>query len=473
MSAQHRDSTYDSAQPPPEGASAEQRPQAGAVLLFDGRHPACVVVPLGEEPLLIGRGCAALGAQEDAAMSRQHARLSYQAGAFRVTDLGSRNGSAVDGERLHGELTVRAPRVLRLGHSLFLLTSDIRPFRTPGVRVDGQRVEGPLLQQLLRQVQTVAELSRTLMVVGESGAGKETVATAFHRASECKSGPFIAVNCATIPEGVAERLLFGAQKGAYSGAATDSIGYILAAHGGTLFLDEIGELDSGVQAKLLRVLETGEVAVLGTTRPRKVDIRLCSATHRDLRSLIAEGRFRADLYFRLCAPQVELPPLRQRLEEIPWHVCLATAALAPQLSVHASLIEACLLRAWPGNIRELHGAVRSAVIAARTAGSTTLGVQHLSPQAGTAFAGRPAATAPDGEIREPPRVPAAEPGPPAEPEEQEEPATLPTRAQVLAAVLSADNNISAAARTLGLHRTQLHRLLTRYRIEMSTLRKLT
>ena len=142
---------------------------------------------------------------------------------------------------------------------------------------------------------------------------------AFHRFGPNRAGPFVAVNCAAIPEGVAERLLFGTQRGAFSGADRDAPGYIREAHGGTLFLDEVGELEASVQAKLLRVLETREILPLGASRPVKVNVGLCAATHHDLRGAVADGRFREGLFFRL-GRVVALPPRAERLEEVPFFV---------------------------------------------------------------------------------------------------------------------------------------------------------
>src|SRR5262249_24295980 len=158
--------------------------------------------------------------------------------------------------------------------------------------------------------------SHPLPIFGETGSGKEGAARQFHAASSRRAGPFIAVNCATIPPLLAERLLFGARKGAFSGADANVEGYIQAADKGTLFLDEISELQPGVQAKLLRVLQSREVFPLGASRGTQVDVAICSATHRDLRAEVAAGRFRDDLFCRICRPMVELPPLRARPKDI-------------------------------------------------------------------------------------------------------------------------------------------------------------
>ena len=478
MSLRHDHSTKDAVEEggPHDAASLAKEP--GAVLIYDGQEPACRAIPLGETALELGRGCAALGAREDPAMSRRHARLSYRQGSFHITDLGGKNGCALDGRPFHGELVATSQRILRLGHSLLLLCPDVRPYRTLGVRVDGQRTEGPGLQQVMRQVAGLAMFSRTLLILGESGTGKESLARAFHAHGPKPGGPFLAVNCATIPEGVAERLLLGAQKGAYSGAAADSPGYLVEASGGTLFLDEIAELDAAVQAKLLRVLETGEVTPLGATRARRIELRTCCATHKPLRELVAQGKFRADLFFRLAAPHVELPPLRRRLEEIPWYVCHTVRELDATLRAQASLIESCLLRAWPGNVRELLHAVRTASLMARLADCTTVGPQHLDAQAGAELRTTPERTTPPAPavtpaVRAPPDGADVDSGEDTAARKSADPEPGFTRAEVMAAIVSAEGNVSAAARELGLQRTQLRRLLARYQIDIQKLRELT
>src|SRR5262249_15941137 len=154
---------------------------------------------------------------------------------------------------------------------------------------------------------------------------------------------------------------FGARRGAYSGATEDADGYIVAAEGGVLFLDEVAELDLDVQAKVLRVVETHEVLPLGGSKPRHVEVRMCFATHRDLSAAVAEGRFRADLYYRIGEPQVQMPSLRERREEIPWLAMRAHEAAGGGPPLGAKLIEACLLRPWPGNVRELVSAIGAAI----------------------------------------------------------------------------------------------------------------
>jgi DNA-binding NtrC family response regulator len=436
--------------------------EPGLLLVFSGGEPCCVPIPLGADPIELGRGHGALASARDAMISRRHALAAHREGRFRITDRGSRNGSALDGEPLQGEVATDAARVLRLGNSLFLLCPDLGPARQLGVRTQGARVEGPSLQRTILSVAKAAPLSRTLFISGESGAGKEWIARVFHQAGPGRDGPFVAVNCATIAEGIAERLLFGAVKGAYSGAAADSEGYVQAAHGGTLFLDEIGDLDAGVQAKLLRFLESGEAAQLGATRPRKVDVRICCATCKDLRGLVSAGKFRADLYFRVGVPEVSLSPLRERREEIPWLVVGAVRAAEKDLQVHASLIEACLLRAWPGNVRELLAEASTAVIAALAAGSAAVSAQHLRPGAGAAILSASAEVPEPVAARRSDELTGAAPAPPK--------AEALSRQDVIAALIRASCNVSAAARALDLHRNQLRRLLARYDIDVDRLR---
>ncbi len=414
----------------------------GLVMIFTGGHPAATILPLQQGELTLGRDDTAFAAEPDICMSRQHARILFDGSRFSVMDLDSRNGTMVDGVRLRPQVPHKIRYVVRLGDSLFLPLVDVRPFHELGIVVKNGRVEGPALQRAMRAVASAAQLSKTLHINGESGAGKEELARAFHQAGG--GGPFVGVNCATISATIAERLLFGAKRGAFSGADADAEGYVQAAERGTLFLDEIAELSLEVQSKLLRLLESHEVLPVGATRARPVQIRICTATHRDLRAQVAGGRLREDLYFRIASPLVTVPPLRQRCEEIPWLLQLELARCAPQLTLHNSLVEAALLRPWPGNVRELLAATRSAAHAALGNGSPRVTQQHLGDTAGLQFA----EVSPAKAIAETPTAP-------------------PDRAVLEAALRSAAGNVSAAARILGMHRTQLRRWLTRYGLSVA------
>jgi transcriptional regulator with AAA-type ATPase domain len=429
-----------------EGSRSEETPgrrRPGLLLIFSGTRPAWRVFPLQDGVLTIGRGDL-----PDERLSRAHAEVVHRDGRWLVRDLDSRNGTFVDGQRVQGEGPLTPGSVLRLASSLFLPRDHLAGWVQTGAAggVDagaagggddfaagavqaGAVIAGPALQAALAAVRRAAASGRTLLITGETGAGKEVAARAFHAAGPTPDGPFVAVNCAAIPEGLAERLLFGARRGAYSGATADAPGYLQAAAGGVLFLDEIGELELAVQAKLLRVLESQEVLPLGAVRPIPLDARFCWATHRNLRAAVAEGRFRADLFYRISAPAVAVPPLRERPEEIPLLVAraLGDSGLVP----HSRLVESCLLRPWPGNVRELLGAVAAAAQCAAAESSQVVRRQHLDPAAG-----------------EPLTAAANIPG-------------TPDRAAVEQALAVAGGNIAAAARALGLHRTQLYRLLAR------------
>ncbi|PTL82277.1 sigma 54-interacting transcriptional regulator [Vitiosangium sp. GDMCC 1.1324] len=425
----------------------------GLMRLFAPGKAMAVALPLRGGELELGRGSPALGEAQDPRMSRRHARIHFDGRRFQVTDLGSQNGTFVDGEPIPAETPREVQRVIRMGDSLFVPCADVNPLEQLGVVTRSGFVRGPAVQALLEEVSRAARLGFPLHIHGESGTGKEGVARAFHENGPRSTGPFVAVNCAAIPQTIAERLLFGAKRGAYSGAEADAQGYLQAADGGTLFLDEVVELDLSVQAKLLRALETKEVLSLGAAKPKVVDILICSASNKDLRGLVAGGKLREDLYFRIGRPEVTLPPLRQRPEELALLIQREVQQVAPELGLHISLVEACLLRPWPGNVRELLVETRSAVQAALMQGAQRVEARHLSPNAGTAFS--TAAHAPPApEERTPPR----------ETPSRARPIDSDERARIEEALRQQGGNVAATARALGMHRTQLRRLLERHAI---------
>lgn len=419
-------------------------PVPGLVLLFSNRSATLRSFRVEPEPLTLGRLELSDPEQPDSMISRAHVEIAWEGGTWRVRDLGSRNGTFVAGQKISAETHVTPGTLIRVGGAILLASADILPFRQLGVKIREGEVAGPALHAALEQVAQLQRLGVTssLLVTGESGSGKELAAKTFHRSGPHPSGPFTAVNCATIPKDLAERLLFGARRGAFSGA-TDASGYVHSAHGGTLFLDEIGELPLDVQSKLLRLLETKQVMRLGSTQYESVDVRIVAATWRDLRGQVAAERFREDLYFRIGQPEVRLPPLRERIEEIPWHIQQTLTEAAPGLSVSATFVEACALRAWPGNVRELRAEVRRAAAAALTAGAQLLGPESLSATAGIRIPGasdRPLENS--GEKR---------PSAPSYPEDD------------YAAALAAESgNVSRAAVRLGVHRSKVRRWLERY-----------
>jgi transcriptional regulator with PAS, ATPase and Fis domain len=379
-------------------------------------------------------------------MSRRHAEVALREGTWHIQDLGSRNGTAVDAAPLTGSVTTEDARVLRTGESLFLLCRNVRPYENATVDNHEGLVVGPTLLRTWNEIDAIAAAGDVLHIMGESGSGKEHAARRFHSSSARRRGPFVPVNCASIPVALAERLLFGAKRGAFSGADADVDGHVQAADGGTLFLDEIAELDASVQSKLLRLVENREVVPLGGARARKVDLRICTATHGDLKARVASGAFREDLYFRLGRPSVSLPSLRERLEDIPW---LVQTALEGGKPPHVSFVELALARPWPGNVRELMLEVREAARVAASEEGDAVKARHFAAGAGL----RPAeATGTDsGTERKSAR--------------RSEP---PAKSEMLEALRANDGNVARTARALGVHRTQLRRWLDRDGIDPKT-----
>jgi two-component system response regulator GlrR len=225
------------------------------------------------------------------------------------------------------------------------------------------------MQHVLRQVAQVAVTDSTVCLYGESGTGKELIAKSIHAMSRRAQGPFVAINCGAIPEGLLENELFGHVKGAYTGADQAHRGLLRQANSGTLFLDEIGELSPTLQVKFLRVLQEQEFYPLGAGQPTKVDFRLMAATNQDLWAAVEKGRFREDLYYRIHVIPVVLPPLRERQEDIPLlaHYFLQRFAQAVHKEIKGFSPEAMqqlMFYHWPGNVRELANVVERAVVLA-------------------------------------------------------------------------------------------------------------
>ena len=224
----------------------------------------------------------------------------------------------------------------------------------------------PVMEAILREVQLIATTDATVLVCGDSGTGKEVLARAIHAASPRASQPFIAINCGAMPEQLLESELFGHVRGAFTGAAKDHKGLFQAANGGTLFLDEIGDMPLPLQVKLLRVLQERAIRPVGSTQTTRVDVRLISATHRDLEAAIGDGSFREDLYYRLNVVAFTLPALSSRREDIPLLANHFLAQLAQKYGRQIrgfapESIELLLAASWPGNVRQLYNVVEKAV----------------------------------------------------------------------------------------------------------------
>ena len=266
---------------------------------------------------------------------------------------------------------------------------QLRGEQNTASRPQGKLVgSSPAFSTAFELLSKAADSPITVLLLGETGVGKEVFARWLHDNSDRVDQPFVAVNCAAIPADLVESELFGVQKGAYTGAQVSRAGRFERADGGTLFLDELGELSAAAQAKLLRVLQTGEVERLGDDKMRKVNVRLVAATNMNLQSAIAEGRFRADLYYRLATYPLEIPPLRERKSDIPVLVKVLVKKYAPLYhktipGISDLAMQELMEYEWPGNVRELENLVERAVLLTPSGGE--IEVQHLFPGTSHAF----------------------------------------------------------------------------------------
>jgi two-component system response regulator GlrR len=306
------------------------------------------------------------------------------------------------------------------------------------------------MQQVLRQVEQIAITDSTVCLYGESGTGKELIAKSVHAMSHRARGPFVAINCGAIPEGLLENELFGHVKGAYTGADQTRRGLIQQAHGGSLFLDEIGELPPALQVKFLRVLQEQEFYPLGAGQPTKADFRLIAATNRDLWEAVAVGKFREDLYYRIHVIPVVLPPLRERQEDIPLlaHYFLQRFAQAVRKDVKGfspGAMQQLMLYHWPGNVRELANVVERAVVLATD--------DLITPD--LLLLGRQAATPPRPELM------------------LLKDARAAFERGYLTQVLTATRgNVSRAAELAGRHRAEFYKLLRKYGLDPASFKDL-
>jgi DNA-binding NtrC family response regulator len=401
--------------------------------------------------VLIGRAEGADVRVDHPSVSRRHVIL-HLGPPLRVEDLGGANGTSVrnpgapatDGATedvpwisgRHLEITVGS--VITVGTTMMVLRRTALAPADEGSAGEGFVAEGPAMAAVRAQALLAARSSISVLLLGETGAGKDVMARAIHQWSARADEPFVGLHCAALPESLLESELFGHEKGSFTGALASRPGLFEAAHGGTVFLDEIGELSLAAQVKLLRILETREVTRVGGRSPVRVDVRFIAATHRDLPAAVTAGSFRADLYFRLDGLTLTIPPLRERVSEI---LPLATRfvesasaeldrAAPPRLSPEA---RAMLERyPWPGNVRELKNAIERAIVLCP---GDTLGPEQLPARLG--LPAQAAARAPE------------------DPDARE-------RRRVLDALQSAGGNQGRAAELLGISRRTLVYRLSAY-----------
>jgi DNA-binding NtrC family response regulator len=305
----------------------------------------------------------------DKTVSRHHAEIVAHAGHYIIRDLGSTNGTIVNGQRIREEV-LEIGAVITLGYTQ-LIYAPCAPqpasASAPGQIWGGVCGCSPQMRALFRLLDQIAPTDATIILKGETGTGKEVLARAVHEKSLRAGGPFVVFDCRAIADSLVERELLGYEKGAFPGASGDRAGVFEQAQGGTLFLDEIGELDLETQPKLLRVLEKREVRRMGAAASIALDVRIIASSGIDLDGLVAAGRFRKDLFYRLAVDSITIPPLRERREDIPLLAAELLKALAPEYKLHTpprladETIEILMAHDWPGNVRELRNVLSRAL----------------------------------------------------------------------------------------------------------------
>ncbi|GEN08769.1 Transcriptional regulator containing PAS, AAA-type ATPase, and DNA-binding Fis domains [Myxococcus fulvus] len=301
---------------------------------------------------------------QDRFASSKHLKVTRRDGTFHVVDLRSTNGTWLGPVRVF-EAEVSLPTTLRVGETELVLEAAAAGNRKEPTSFHGIIGSDNAVKGLSDLIERVAPSTAAVTILGESGTGKELVARAIHQCSQRANRPLIPVNCAAISKELIESELFGHEKGSFTGAANARKGAFEEADGGTLFLDEIGELPLDLQAKLLRALESGEIKRVGASRPMHVDVRVVAATNLDLLAAAREGKFREDLYYRLCVIPLHLPPLRSRKGDLPAladHFVKQYSPRGQTVKLSTSAMDRLQNHTWPGNIRELRNVVHRALL---------------------------------------------------------------------------------------------------------------
>jgi len=306
---------------------------------------------------------------DDDYVSRQHCKLVLKDDATLLVDLGSTNGTFVDDVRID-KIALNGKGAFKIGKTNVIFERvALQEQITPSEKTQMGDMLGTSrsMREVFGLISKAAPAEITVCIVGESGTGKDLAAKELHKQSARKGKPFIALNCGALPPTIIESMLFGHERGAFTGAVEQHPGVFEQADGGTLFLDEIGEMDIGLQTRLLRVLEDGSVRRLGGKQDISVNVRLVVATHRDLKQLIAEEMFREDLFYRLYVIPLHLPPLRDRRDDIPQlaeHFLSIHAPKGRKIQLAESAVEKLMEHDWPGNVRELKNTLARTIIMA-------------------------------------------------------------------------------------------------------------
>jgi two-component system response regulator GlrR len=406
------------------------------VVVVDGPHKGTEHV-FAAERMVIGADPRAHFVIADPTLSKFHCEIRIVDGACFIRDLGSRNGTAIDRVPIL-DAPLRDGALITLGRTQleFRLGTQHRELalssRDRFGRLRGSSIAMRLIYALL---ETAANAQATVLIHGESGTGKELAAESLHLESSRRDGPFVIVDCGAIPPNLLESELFGHEAGAFTGATSTRIGAFEAAAGGTLVLDEIGELALDLQPKLLRVLDRREIQRVGSSQRIPVDVRIVAATNRDLKAEVNARRFRSDLYFRIAVLEVRMPPLRERMADLP----ILVDAILDDLDDRSEMARALrggellpdLLRhAWPGNVRELRNYLEACIVRQEVA-------LAVAPGEPTIDVAQPLRVVRDRWIRH------------------------VERRYLEQLLLVHENNVSAAARAAGIDRVHLHRLLVR------------
>jgi len=404
---------------------------------------------------------------DDPTVSAVHLEISASERGFRLRDLESTNGTRVNGVKVKDAI-LEDGQVIHAGGvelTFKIGRESIRQPMSESTEFHGAVGQSPTMRAIFSRVERAARTDATVLIQGETGSGKEVIAWSIYEASKRKDKPFVVVDCGAIARNLIESELFGHEKGAFTGAVQRRIGAFERAHGGTVFLDELGELDLELQPKLLRVLERREIQRVGGESTIPVDVRIIAATNRDLRSMVARGEFREDLYYRLAVVTLELPSLRDRREDIPLLVQRFLGdigATADDLPPDA--MARFMDHSWPGNCRELKNAVERAVVLGETRFLSSRSaegapVQHAAP---SAPASSPAVSSSSDDAR----VGTFEVVLDRPYKDQKADVIADFEARYARALIGEyRGNVSAAARQAGIDRMSLHKILARYDID--------
>jgi DNA-binding NtrC family response regulator len=397
----------------------------------------------GRDKVLIGKGSEATFRLKDDEVSRVHLRIEALPDGIRVNDNASTNGTFLSGARIQA-MTVFEEALLTVGSTVLRIAAVVPGAPTVSRTSFGKVIgKSQAMQALYDKLEKAAPTDATVVLLGETGTGKEVIAAAIHAHSGRRDKPFVILDCGSMAPNLIESELFGHAKGAFSGAIAERKGAFVEADGGTVFLDEIGELPVELQPRLLRVLESGTVKRVGEDQPRKVNVRIIAATHRDIEGEVKKGTFRQDLWFRLAVVIARVPSLRDRKEDIPLLVRHFVAQLGRgDFELPAALKQQLQRWSWPGNVRELRNVIERAL----AGGDVEVGGDESSVRSRVDNLPEDLTSLPYKDAKE--RLVEA------------------FTAQYLSTLLDrCGNNVSAVARTAGIARAYLHELVKKYGLQ--------